>query len=242
VVGLSCSEVAGGALCASRHDWNGWTNIKWLLMTIAEIINEIDAYLLCLRHARDVLLAPMTEARLEGESRHKRVVKASKTGRPFLSKPRIREKKSRFDRKVAPAATPEQRVNSASRVHGSVAPQAAVLTQPPVAVTPQKPQQDVPIERLPSSDRRMSSTRTARRPVTKRAFGTILETKPAIALAGPIHSKILVVSAEQAQRERERAAQSEVRRPRVPASGLTGKLAFEALFNDGSDTSKNPRR
>lgn len=210
-------------------------------MTIAEIINEIDAYLLCLRHARDILLAPMTEGRRERES-HRRVVKASKTGRPFSSKPRIRAKESRFDRKVAPALTLEQRVDSVSRVRGSVAPQAAVLTQPPVAVTPQKPQQDVPIEWLPSSDRQMSSTRTASRPVTKRAFGPILENKPAIALAGPVHSKILVVSAEQAQRERERAAQSEVRRPRVPATGLTGKLAFEALFNDGSDTSKTPRQ
>jgi hypothetical protein len=211
-------------------------------MTIAEIIDEIDAYLACLRHARDLLLAPMTKARREGESRRKRVVKAGKTGQPLSSKPRIREKKSRFDRKVAPAAIPEQRVDSVSRVGGPVAPQAAELTQPLVAVTPQKPQQDVPIERLPSSDRQMSSTRTARRRVTKRAFGTILETKPAIALAGPVHSRILVVSAEQAQRERERAAQSEVRRPRVPATGLTGKLAFEALFNDGSDTSKNRRR
>jgi hypothetical protein len=66
--------------------------------------------------------------------------------------------------------------------------------------------------------------------------------KPAIALGGPVHSRIVVVSAEQAQRELERAAQSEVRRPRVPATGLTGKLAFEALFNDGGDTSKTPRQ
>jgi hypothetical protein len=66
------------------------------------------------------------------------------------------------------------------------------------------------------------------------------KSKPAIALAGLVHSKIVVVSAEQAQREWERAAQSEVRRPRVPATGLTGKRAFEALFNDGNDTSKTP--
>ena len=211
-------------------------------MTVAEIINEIDAYLLCLRHARDLLLAPMTEARRERESRRKTAVKASKPGRPLSSKPRIRENKSRFDPMVAPATTPRQNVDPDSQVRGSVGPQAAVPEQPPVAVTAQKPQQDVPIERLPSSDRQMSSTRTARRRVTKRAFGTILETKPAIALAGPVHSRILVVSAEQAQRERERAAKSESRRPRVPATGLTGKLAFEALFNDGNDTSKTPRQ
>jgi hypothetical protein len=211
-------------------------------MTIAEIINEIDACLLCLRHARDLLLAPMTGARREREPRRKRVVKASKTGRP-LSSNVIRENKSRFDPMVAPTTTPKQRVDPVSRARGSVNPQAAVPKQPPVAVTAQKPQQDVTIERLPSSHRQMSSTRTVRRPVTKRAFSTVLEnSKPAIALANPVHSKIVVVSAAEAQRERERAAQSEVRRPRVPATGLTGKLAFEALFNDGSDTSKTPRQ
>ncbi len=207
-------------------------------MTIAAIVNEIEAYLLCLRHARDLLLAPMTEAR-----RRKRVVRASKTGRPLSSRPRIRENKARFDGMVAPTTTPKQRLDSVSRVRGSVARQAAVPQQMSVAVTAQKPQQDVGIERLPASDQQMSSTRTVRRPVTKRAFGTILEnSKPAIALAGLVHSKIVVVSAEQAQRDRERAAQSEVRRPRPPATSLTGKLAFEALFNEGNDTSKTPRQ
>jgi len=212
-------------------------------MNIAEILNEIDAYLLCLRQARELLLAPITEARRERESRRKRVVRVSKTGQPLPSKPRIRENKSRFGRIVAPAPTPTQQLDSVSRVRGSVGPQAAVPEQIPVAVTAPKPQQDVRIERLAASNQRMSSTRTVRRPATKRAFGTILEkSKPAIALAGPVHSKIVVVSAEQAQRERERAAQSEVRRPRPPATGLTGKLAFEALFNDGNDASKTPRQ
>jgi hypothetical protein len=54
--------------------------------------------------------------------------------------------------------------------------------------------------------------------------------KPAIALASPAGAKIVVVPAEQVRRERDQAAQPEVRRPRVPASGRTGRLAFEALF------------
>lgn len=54
--------------------------------------------------------------------------------------------------------------------------------------------------------------------------------KPAIALAGPQGAKIVVVPADQVRRERERASQPEVRRPRGPAPGLTGRLAFEALF------------
>ena len=73
----------------------------------------------------------------------------------------------------------------------------------------------------------------------KRAFGTTLEySKPAIALAGRVHSKIVVVSAEQVQRERERAAQPAVQYTRVPGNSLTGRAAFEALFKDGSNTSK----
>ena len=38
-----------------------------------------------------------------------------------------------------------------------------------------------------------------------------------------------------------RSLQRAVQRPRAPAVGLTGRAAFEALFNDGSDASK-PRR
>jgi hypothetical protein len=54
--------------------------------------------------------------------------------------------------------------------------------------------------------------------------------KPAIALAGPTNAKIVVVSAEQVQREREQASHPAVPRPRLPSNGRTGKLAFEALF------------
>lgn len=134
--------------------------------------------------------------------------------------------------------TPKQQVDSPSRVRSFVAPQAAT-TKLPVAVPVQKLPQDARLERLPAPDRKTSLTRTAGRPVTKRAFGTALEySKPEIAVAGRLHSKIVVVSAEQAQRERERAAQPAVQRPRVPAIGLTGRAAFEALFNDGSNTSK----
>jgi len=66
---------------------------------------------------------------------------------------------------------------------------------------------------------------------SKSNSGTKLDAaKPAIALAGAAGAKIVVVPAEQVRREREQAARPEVRRPRVPASGLTGRLAFEALF------------
>jgi hypothetical protein len=211
-------------------------------MSIAEIMSEIDAHLLRLRNARDLLLTPMRGARRKSKPRRKRTVVADKTGRPLSIKPRILNDESRFDRMVALVTTPKQRLDSPSQVCDSVAPKAAVPRELPVAVTVQRAQQDVRIERLPAPDRQIPSTRIGRRPVTKPAFGTTLEnSKPAIALAGPVDSKIGVVSAEQAQRERERAAQSAVQRPRVPAIGLTGKAAFEALFNDGRDTSKTTR-
>lgn len=210
------------------------------LMSIAEIINEIDVYLARLRNARDLLKAPVKEVRRKSEPRRKRSIRAKKTDRSVSSKPRVRENESRLDRMVPPVTPSRQRVDSLSRVRGSVAPKAAA-SEPPVVVPVQK-QQDIRIERLPAPNRQIRSTRTERRPVTKRASGATLEyPKPAIALAGPAHSKIVVVSAEQAQREREQAAQSSVRRPRAPRTGLTGKAAFEALFDDDSDTSETSR-
>ena len=209
------------------------------LMSIAEIIKEIDAYLVCLRNARDLLLAPNREARRKSEPRRKTAVRVSKTGRPLSNKPQIRELESRFDRMVAPVTTPRQRVDSPSRVRDSVVAQTAVR-KPPVEVAPQNPQQDIRIERLPAPDRQISSIRTVRRPIKKRTLGSTLEySKPAIALAGPANSKIVVVSAEQVQRER--AAQSALRRSRVPLIGLTGKAAFDVLFNDGRDTTKTTK-
>jgi hypothetical protein len=56
--------------------------------------------------------------------------------------------------------------------------------------------------------------------------------KPATALASPMKPRIVVVSAEQAKQERDRATHAEIRPQRVPAGGLSGKRAFEALFRD----------
>ncbi|HEY3705800.1 MAG TPA: hypothetical protein VGL22_12100 [Terracidiphilus sp.] len=74
-----------------------------------------------------------------------------------------------------------------------------------------------------------------RQNVTSRALGAKPHApKAAVALGGATGPKIVVVSAEQAEREREKAAHPVVRRPRPAGSGLTGKLAFDALFrNDG---------
>lgn len=63
--------------------------------------------------------------------------------------------------------------------------------------------------------------------------------KPAIALSSSMN-RIVVVAPEQLQRERDRGqtVAAAVQRPRVPSTGLTGRLAFEALFKDTIDPSK----
>ena len=209
---------------------------RMILMAIADIIDAIDAYLLCLRNARELLLAPMTNARRKRASRSKRKVKVGKTA-PTVSS-RRNEKKNRPDRAVRERKIENERVDSLAQVRGAVARQPAVPVQPLIAATAATPQPTIEKE-IVSPKRQMASVRSVRHRTARTRISTKPENiKPAIALAGSMNSKIVVVSAEQAQRERDRAAQSEVRRPRPPATGLSGKLAFEALFKDEPDPSK----
>ena len=95
------------------------------------------------------------------------------------------------------------------------------------------------VTRIPPASRRIRSIksvrhRTSKPPVDLKRDAVI----PAIVLAASVSTKIVVLSADQAQRERERAVHAEVRRPQQPSSGLSGKLAFEALFKDETDPSK----
>ncbi len=99
--------------------------------------------------------------------------------------------------------------------------------------------QDAPNKDVLGSKRQIPSTQTVRRTGATPAIRTKLEkSKPAIALASSTTPKIVVVSAEQARLERERAKQPHVRRPRLPSTGLSGKQAFEALFTDTPDPSE----
>jgi len=60
--------------------------------------------------------------------------------------------------------------------------------------------------------------------------------KPVNALSNSTPFKVKVVSAEEAQKARERAARPAVNHQHVSASGLTGRRAFEALFTDATDS------
>jgi hypothetical protein len=213
-------------------------------MQIAQIIDEIDAYLLILRQARDLLLASKTGAShlkrpVRGE---KKVVASTKPKLPTLSgKPRNHPSQSRSGRQRPKAQKRDGRAHSIAAVPGPVAQQPVRPEQALSVATARIPAHDVnkdgqlpktPIV-LKARTRRMG-TRGA---ISRKPNAAI---KPAIALAGSVHSKVVVVSAEQLQRQREQAATPPpVQRPRIPASGLSGRRAFEALFKSEGDPSNS---
>lgn len=221
-------------------------------MSIAEIINEIDAYLFSLRHARNLLSAPIMELPRKKAPRRKRKVKMGKTAAAATSKPRAQTTTSRSGGQASERKTLKERprVDSAPRVRSSVPRQTAKIEKleqrpqieaikptPPSAIAPQEASRT----EIPSSPNHVRVPRPVHRSAAKpRVRPKVEVAKPAIALAGSMNSKIVVVSAEQARQERNRAvAPPEVRRPRLPSTGLSGKLAFEALFKDAIDPSKS---
>jgi hypothetical protein len=214
-------------------------------MPIAEIIKEIDAYLSRLQRARDLLLAPMMEPQPKRMHRHKRKINIGRKSAPaFSSRSELHANRSRAKR-AASQGNRAKKLTSVPPVRRSAVRKAARPEQSQSAAIESAVQSTVTPPQIvnkevPASKRQIPSTRSARRTTATPAIRTKLkETKPAIALAGPMTSKIVVVSAEQARQERERATQPQVRRPRPPSTGLSGKLAFEALFNDAPDPSKD---
>jgi hypothetical protein len=199
-------------------------------MPIAEIIGEIDAYLARLRQARELLLDQSREAPQKSVLRGKRK-EARKEAGPTSS--RTRRTKNHTSPSNHIEADPNR---GAERVEFSVdLPTAAMaqvsrLEQSVIAQPEREMPHGVVVKRLPSKGPN-ALIRSVRHRGPKSLAGTRPDpAKPAIALAGPAGPKIIVVSAEQVRRERDRAAIAEVRRTREPASGLTGKLAFDALF------------
>lgn len=206
-----------------------------------EIINQIDAYLSSLRLARDILSKSLAGPRSKGVV--KKVKKAKKTGPVVSTKSRVRTT-SRAKALPAPRTGAKTRVASVGSIPSSPAPQVGALAPLPTATSAAVPESlptpNVERARLayrrPRSGIRSSHTRNLRASEpTSRA--SLERTKPAIALGGRVTSKIVVVSAEQARRDRERAAAPEIQPRSIRGSGLTGRLAFESLFRDTSDRS-----
>jgi hypothetical protein len=198
-------------------------------MPIPEIIDEIDAYLSRLRQARELLLDRNTEAPQKRAPVPNRKADLRQADPASSRRSRTAKNKPRSNHPVANLKIEAERVDVGVQVPSCVTDNAshsepAAIAQPePIILT------NVVTKRLSSKGQR-TSIRPMRHRTPKPAAPTPDPAKAAIALAGAVNSKIVVVSAEQVQRERERAAHPQVQRPRAPAFGLTGRLAFEALF------------
>lgn len=206
-------------------------------MPIAEIINELDAYLSRLRQARELLLDGRTEAPQKGAPRRKRKVMVRQSGPISTIRRQGDENISRSNHPVAHLKVVRKRVDTSAPAAGPVADYPSNLEQAKIT-NPEHIAESIAITRFPAR-RRASSIISAHHRIAKPPSGNKpVAIKPAIALAGPTNTKVVVISAEQVQREREQASHPAVLRPRVPASGLSGKLAFESLFKDGAKPSK----
>jgi hypothetical protein len=211
-------------------------------MAIADILQEIEAYLARLRQARALLTTLLPGALPVRESYRTKKALVGKTAPVLPGKRRVADIKSRLKsagRKVETARGPNA---AASEHRRPVAPQAVEVHQPLIA-----PAASVPIETpapAPTLERAEVSTprRRARRRVVREIPKAIAETrKPVNALSNSPAAKIIVVPAAEVQRQRERAAQSVAVRPRVSWTGQTGRLAFESLFKNEPDTSQANR-
>ncbi len=142
---------------------------------------------------------------------------------------------------LAHLKTVRKRVDTSAPASGSVADYPSHLEQAKITNPEHTIAESIAITRFPAR-RRASSIISAHHRIAKPPSGNKpVAIKPAIALAGPTITKVVVISAEQVQREREQASHPAVLRPRLPASGLSGKLAFESLFKDGAKPSKTSR-
>ena len=109
--------------------------------------------------------------------------------------------------------------------HASYPEQVAAANPEPMK------QMSVPPTKLPA--RRVSPIRsTPRQAVNLVPVNKQDAIKPAIATAGHMNTRVVVISVEQLRREQEQTSRSAIQRPHLPAAGLSGRLAFAALFKD----------
>jgi hypothetical protein len=206
-----------------------------VMMAIAEIIAEIDSYLCRLLQARELLSNRTTES--PQKSAPPRIGKVTnRQAGPYTSNTRrAGENKSRSNHPVAHRKRTTKVIDTGANVPNTATPGAVGIhvsssEQTAVAQPERGTEQSIVVTRIPARRRnsliRSVRHRTAKPDTKPNAI------KPAIALAGPVRAKIVVVSAEQIQREREQAPRSEVPRPPTRTSGLGGRRAFEALFPD----------
>ena len=207
-------------------------------MPIAEIILEIDAYLSRLRQARELLSDGKTERPKTKTPRRQRKILARQTKPAISNRRRADDGKSRSSHPVAAVKKVRERLDTTAQLPIAVALDSSRREQATVPEPERITEPSVVVTRLPAR-RGVASTRSERHRTAKPAAGTKPDAiRPAIALAGAMNTKVVVVSAEQARQQREQGTPPAVRRPRLPASGLSGRMAFEALFKDEPESSK----
>jgi hypothetical protein len=205
-----------------------------IIVPLAEIIDEIDAHLLRLRQARDLLAAPtITEQRSRGRSRQT-AISARRRVRATRNVQLLPEKKlpaGITTRKPKPVA--ENLSGLQNQVSMTVEP--VERNEPALSVPEPALHQVEGALFLQKENRRATPQR--RRPVRqKKALAKPESPKRATAPSMPVPTGWIVVSAEEAKRLREPEAPLAQLRSDAP-SGLTGKRAFEALFRDISESS-----
>jgi hypothetical protein len=196
-------------------------------METTEIIKQIDAYLTLLHKARAILSGG-------GKRNHVAKVTRPERGTPGNSD-NLAISRDRPTIKInsLPRTSPAGRVSSQKRTVASVQPQVLLPKKPlPEPSASMKPDNtlstSIAVQRLPAQRQSNSTRLAAHRRVRP---GNQESIKPGTALSNAPGSRIIVISAEQAQNERKRLAKPVAVPHRSPGSGSTGRLAFEALFS-----------
>ena len=197
--------------------------------------------MLRLQQARDLLAASTkTEQRSRTRS-HQTAISAGKSVRATRNVKPLPEKKLRVgitNRKPKPVA--ENLSGSHNGVSVTVEVKAAERIEP--ALSAPEPARHQVEEALSLQKESTQAMLQRRRPVRQKKAPTKLEIspKPATASSRPVPAGWIVVSAEEAKRQREPEAHLAQLRSATPSRGLTGRRAFEALFGDTSESSGTP--
>jgi hypothetical protein len=207
-----------------------------IIVPLAEIIDEIDVYLLRLQQARDLLAAStMTEQRPPASSRQSAIIARTLVQAKRNVQPLPEKKLSAgiTTRKPKPGA--ENLQGSHNRVSGTAEP---VEGNEPALSAPEPALHQVEGAR-PLQKKSTRATPRRRRPARQEKAPAKLETspKPATASNRPVPTGWIVVSAEEAKRQREPEPHLAQLRSASRSRGLTGRRAFEALFGDTSESS-----
>jgi hypothetical protein len=203
---------------------------------LAEILNEIDAYLLRLRQARDLLAAStITEHRSRARSRQTAIssrkhVRATRSVQPLPEK-----KRPAGITTLKPKPAAENLHGSHNRV--SVTVEAAERNEP--VFSPPEPAFDQVEGARPLQKENRPATPQRLRHARQKKVAAKLEPapKPATASSRPVPTGWIVVSAAEANRQRQPDSHRAQLHSDTPSRGLTGRRAFEALFRDTSESS-----